>query len=51
MGYQVTNLQARTFAIWTFMTAIVRLYGAYYIHQKPHVLFIAGFFGNAFNFD
>lgn len=31
---EVTGLQARTFASWTLVSAIVRLYGAYYIHEK-----------------
>ncbi|KAF8591139.1 Erg28-like protein [Ramaria rubella] len=30
----VTAVQARTFAIWTFFSAIVRLYCAYNIHEK-----------------
>ncbi|OBZ72126.1 Ergosterol biosynthetic protein 28 [Grifola frondosa] len=30
----VTALQARTFAIWTLMSAVVRFYAAYNIHSK-----------------
>lgn len=40
---QVTGLQARTFASWTLVSAIVRLYGAYYIHDKAYALY--HFFG------
>lgn len=28
---QVTNLSARTFGTWTFITSVVRFYGAFYI--------------------
>ncbi|CAK7901520.1 ergosterol biosynthetic protein 28 [[Candida] anglica] len=28
---EVTNLSARTFGTWTFITSIVRFYGAYYL--------------------
>lgn len=31
----VTNLSARTFGTWTFITSIVRLYGAYHINSQP----------------
>ncbi|EMD34138.1 hypothetical protein CERSUDRAFT_67722 [Gelatoporia subvermispora B] len=31
----VTALQARTFAIWTLTSAVIRLYAAYNIHSKP----------------
>ncbi|KAK9331814.1 hypothetical protein V1520DRAFT_336757 [Lipomyces starkeyi] len=30
---QVTGLSARTFGTWTFLTALVRLYGAYHINN------------------
>lgn len=30
---QLTQLSARTFAAWTFLTALVRLYAAYRIHD------------------
>ncbi|KAL0954847.1 hypothetical protein HGRIS_003786 [Hohenbuehelia grisea] len=30
----VTGLQARTFAIWTLTSAVVRGYAAYHIHEK-----------------
>ncbi|KAK9388555.1 Erg28 like protein-domain-containing protein [Lipomyces mesembrius] len=30
---QVTELSARTFGTWTFLTALVRLYGAYHINN------------------
>ena len=36
----VTALQSRTFAIWTFLSAIVRLYCAYHIHEKSFGCFI-----------
>ncbi|KAI0316565.1 Erg28-like protein [Amylostereum chailletii] len=29
-----TALQARTFAAWTFISGVVRLYAAYHIHDK-----------------
>lgn len=32
----VTGLQARTFAVWTLTSAIVRGYAAYHIHDKAH---------------
>lgn len=31
---QVTRLSARTFGTWTFLTSVVRLYGAYNIHNQ-----------------
>ncbi|KAH9936069.1 Erg28-like protein [Amylocystis lapponica] len=31
----ITALQARTFAIWTLTSAMIRLYAAYNIHSKP----------------
>ncbi|OCH94455.1 Erg28-like protein [Obba rivulosa] len=31
----VTGLQARTFAIWSLTSAVIRLYAAYNIHSKP----------------
>ena len=34
---EVTHLSARTFGTWTFITAIVRLYGAYNIIQNKAV--------------
>ncbi|KAG5362385.1 Ergosterol biosynthetic protein 28 [Yarrowia sp. C11] len=33
---EVTRLQARTFGTWTFLSAIIRFYGAYYLND-PHV--------------
>lgn len=30
---QVTNLSARTFGTWTILTAVVRLYGAFYLQN------------------
>lgn len=33
----VTALQARTFAVWTLLSTIVRGYAAYHIHEKPYV--------------
>ncbi|TFK40303.1 Erg28 like protein-domain-containing protein [Crucibulum laeve] len=30
----VTPLQARTFAVWTLTSAVVRAYAAYHIHEK-----------------
>ncbi|KXN91730.1 Ergosterol biosynthetic protein 28 [Leucoagaricus sp. SymC.cos] len=30
----VTALQARTFAVWTLTSAVVRFYAAYHIHEK-----------------
>lgn len=30
----VTPLQARTFGAWTLMSAVVRMYAAYHIHDK-----------------
>lgn len=33
----VTPLQARTFAVWTLTSAIVRAYAAYHIHDKTFV--------------
>lgn len=30
---QVTHLSARTFGTWTFITSIVRFYGAYYLNN------------------
>jgi hypothetical protein len=30
----VTPLQARTFAVWTLTSAVVRGYAAYYVHDK-----------------
>lgn len=30
----VTPLQARTFAVWTLLSAVVRFYAAYNIHDK-----------------
>ncbi|TFY79210.1 hypothetical protein EWM64_g4798 [Hericium alpestre] len=30
----VTALQARTFAVWTLTSAVVRIYAAYHIHEK-----------------
>ncbi|KAK9314500.1 Erg28 like protein-domain-containing protein [Lipomyces starkeyi] len=34
---QVTGLSARTFGTWTFLTALVRLYGAYHINNPATV--------------
>ncbi|KAK7690795.1 hypothetical protein QCA50_005895 [Cerrena zonata] len=31
---EVTALQARTFAVWTLLSAVVRFYAAYHIHDK-----------------
>ncbi|CAL1716528.1 unnamed protein product [Somion occarium] len=31
---EVTPLQARTFAVWTLLSAVVRFYAAYHIHDK-----------------
>lgn len=31
---EVTRLSARTFGTWTFITAIIRFYGAYYLANK-----------------
>lgn len=31
----VTPLQARTFAVWTLVSAVVRFYAAYHINNKP----------------
>ncbi|GAB7348203.1 hypothetical protein MBLNU459_g6207t1 [Dothideomycetes sp. NU459] len=31
----VNPLSARTFGTWTFITAIVRLYAAYYLEERP----------------
>ena len=36
--YTVTGLQARTFAVWTALAGVVRLYAAYNINQKVCVL-------------
>lgn len=36
-SWTVTALQSRTFAIWTFLSAIVRAYCAYHIHEKSFV--------------
>lgn len=36
-GHLVTALQSRTFAVWTFLAAIVRFYCAYHIHEKTSV--------------
>jgi hypothetical protein len=33
----VTALQARTFAVWTLTSAVVRLYAAYHIEKKVYV--------------
>lgn len=33
----VTELQARTFAVWTLTSAVVRGYAAYNIHSKVYV--------------
>ncbi|KAJ8098273.1 hypothetical protein POJ06DRAFT_148066 [Lipomyces tetrasporus] len=30
---QVTGLSARTFGTWTFLTSVIRLYGAYHIND------------------
>jgi len=35
----VNALQARTFAIWTLTSAVVRAYAAYHIHEKSYVYF------------
>jgi len=32
--HEVTALQARTFAVWTLLSAAVRFYAAYHIHEK-----------------
>ncbi|KAF1960568.1 ergosterol biosynthesis protein-like protein [Byssothecium circinans] len=32
---QVTPLSSRTFGTWTLLASIIRLYGAYYINEKP----------------
>lgn len=34
MFVSVTPLQARTFAVWTLMSAVVRGYAAYDVHNK-----------------
>lgn len=34
----VTALQARTFAVWTLTSAIVRIYAAYNINDKRQVV-------------
>lgn len=39
MSSLVTSLQARTFAVWTLMSAVVRGYAAYNIHDKTWVPF------------
>lgn len=31
---RATPLQARTFATWTFMAAVIRVYAAYHIHER-----------------
>ncbi|KAI0072531.1 Erg28-like protein [Panus rudis PR-1116 ss-1] len=31
---EVTPLQARTFAVWTLLSSVVRFYAAYHIHEK-----------------
>ena len=36
----VTALQARTFAVWTLTSAVVRAYAAYNINNKMSVLFV-----------
>ena len=33
--FPVTPLQARTFAAWTLVSAVVRFYAAYNINSKP----------------
>ncbi|PBK75603.1 Erg28-like protein [Armillaria solidipes] len=37
----VTGLQARTFAVWTLTSAVVRAYAAYNINEKQSVNFTA----------
>lgn len=37
-AWVVTALQARTFAVWTLTSAIVRFYAAYHISDKTYVL-------------
>ncbi|CAI6337572.1 unnamed protein product [Periconia digitata] len=32
---QVTPLTGRLFGTWTLLAAVIRLYGAYYINEKP----------------
>jgi hypothetical protein len=38
LRYAVTALQARTFAIWTLTSAVVRAYAAYHINDKTYFL-------------
>ncbi|KAF9917002.1 ergosterol biosynthesis protein, partial [Lobosporangium transversale] len=33
--HEVTNLSARTFGVWTFLSSVIRLYGAYNLQFAP----------------
>lgn len=48
---EVTPLSARTFGTWTFVSAVVRIYAAYFIHeQKMYELAFAMLLGANFHF-
>ncbi|KAF9580922.1 ergosterol biosynthesis protein [Lunasporangiospora selenospora] len=38
--HEVTPLSQRTFALWTFLSSVVRFYGAYHIHVGPIYLIV-----------